>query len=151
MMLGAASAMIWYETFLFYWSYFVQSIQYQRYGIQCLLFFLTNKFQMQASAGSAENIRDDLNGLDKAVSAVLGLRTIERNQLLVSIAKSKLTKHRDEKNERITKPEELVRLYDLLIQVCSLSIMPIFDALTFFTGLVCFCWWETAFCRIQWT
>ncbi|WVZ60135.1 hypothetical protein U9M48_010193 [Paspalum notatum var. saurae] len=68
------------------------------------------------SAGNAEDIRDDLNGLDKAVSAVLGLRTIERNQLLVSIAKSKFTKHRDEKNERITKPEELVRLYDLLIQ-----------------------------------
>ncbi|KAM0879607.1 hypothetical protein ACQ4PT_034127 [Festuca glaucescens] len=69
-----------------------------------------------ASAGNAENIRDDLNGLDKAVSAVLGLRTIERNQLLVSIAKSKFAKHRDEKNEKITKPEELVRLYDLLIQ-----------------------------------
>jgi len=73
-----------------------------------------------------------LNGLDKAVSAVLGLRTIERNQLLVSIAKSKLTKHRDEKNERITKPEELVRLYDLLIQVCFLSIMPIFEVLSRF-------------------
>lgn len=72
---------------------------------------------MQASIGNAEDIRDDLNGLDKAVSAVLGLRTIERNQLLVSIAKSKFTKNRDEKNERITKPEELVRLYDLLIQV----------------------------------
>ncbi|KAL6875568.1 hypothetical protein ACP4OV_013081 [Aristida adscensionis] len=69
-----------------------------------------------ASAGNAEDIRDDLNGLDKAVSAVLGLRTIERNQLLVSIAKSKFKKHRDEKNEKITKPEELVRLYDLLIQ-----------------------------------
>ncbi|KAG8089761.1 hypothetical protein GUJ93_ZPchr0011g28225 [Zizania palustris] len=69
-----------------------------------------------ASAGNAENIRDELNGLDKAVSAVLGFRTIERNQLLVSIAKSKFTKNRDEKNEKITKPEELVRLYDLLIQ-----------------------------------
>ncbi|KAF0900191.1 hypothetical protein E2562_027550 [Oryza meyeriana var. granulata] len=69
-----------------------------------------------ASAGNAENIRDELNGLDKAVSAVLGFRTIERNQLLVSIAKSKFTKHRDEKNEKITKPEELVRLFDLLIQ-----------------------------------
>ncbi|KAM3255777.1 hypothetical protein ACQJBY_048763 [Aegilops geniculata] len=69
-----------------------------------------------ASAGGAENIRDELNGLDKAVSAVLGLRTIERNQLLVSIAKSKFAKHRDEKNEKVTKPEELVRLYDLLIQ-----------------------------------
>ena len=77
----------------------------------------SNLCQMQASAGNAENIRDDLNGLDKAVSAVLGLRTIERNLLLVSIAKSKFAKHRDEKNEKITKPEELVRLYDLLIQV----------------------------------
>ncbi|KAB1217532.1 Signal recognition particle subunit SRP68 [Morella rubra] len=69
-----------------------------------------------ASAGNAENVKDDLNGLDKAVSAVLGQRTIERNQLLVSIAKSKLTRRRDEKNERVTKPEELVRLYDLLLQ-----------------------------------
>jgi hypothetical protein len=62
-------------------------------------------------------VKDDLNGLDKAVSAVLGQRTIERNQLLVSIAKSKLTRRRDDKNEKITKPEELVRLYDLLLQV----------------------------------
>ncbi|XP_062027077.1 uncharacterized protein LOC133743225 isoform X1 [Rosa rugosa] len=68
------------------------------------------------SAGSSENVKDDLNGLDKAVSAVLGQRTIERNLLLVSIAKSKLTKRRDDKNERTTKPEELVRLYDLLLQ-----------------------------------
>ncbi|XP_031277331.1 signal recognition particle subunit SRP68 [Pistacia vera] len=68
------------------------------------------------SAGNAENVKDDLNGLDKAVSAVLGQRTIERNQLLVSIAKSKLTRRRDDKNEKITKPEELVRLYDLLLQ-----------------------------------
>lgn len=69
-------------------------------------------------AGNAENVKDDLNGLDKAVSAVLGQRTIERNLLLVTIAKSKFTKHRDDKGEKITKPEELVRLYDLLIQVC---------------------------------
>lgn len=60
-------------------------------------------------------MKDDLNGLDKAVSAVLGERTIERNQLLIRIAKSKLTKQ--EKNEKATKPEELVRLYDLLLQV----------------------------------
>ncbi|OMO52364.1 putative Signal recognition particle 68 kDa protein [Corchorus olitorius] len=60
-----------------------------------------------ASAGNAENVKDDLNGLDKAVSAVLGQRTIERNQLLVSIAKSKLTRRRDDKNEKVTKPEEL--------------------------------------------
>ncbi|XVE63753.1 hypothetical protein DITRI_Ditri07aG0045500 [Diplodiscus trichospermus] len=69
-----------------------------------------------ANAGNSENVKDDLNGLDKAVSAVLGQRTIERNQLLVSIAKSKLTRRRDDKNEKVTKPEELVRLYDLLLQ-----------------------------------
>ncbi|KAK9278160.1 hypothetical protein L1049_027719 [Liquidambar formosana] len=57
------------------------------------------------TAGNAENVKDELNGLDKAVSAVLGQRTMERNQLLISIAKSK-----------VTKPEELVRLYDLLLQ-----------------------------------
>ena len=75
-----------------------------------------------ATAGSAENVKDDLYGLDKAVSAVLGQRTIERNQLLVRIAKSKLTKSHDEKNEQVTKPDELVRLYDLLLQnVADLS------------------------------
>ncbi|KAK9005766.1 hypothetical protein V6N11_043186 [Hibiscus sabdariffa] len=62
-------------------------------------------FKMQqnlVSAGSAENVKDDLNGLDKAVSVVLGQQTIECNQLLVSIAKSKLTRHRDDKNEKVT-------------------------------------------------
>ncbi|KDP22540.1 hypothetical protein JCGZ_26371 [Jatropha curcas] len=72
-----------------------------------------------ASAGNADSVKDDLSGLDKAVSAVLGQRTIERNQLLVSIAKSKLTRRRDDKNEKVTKPEELVRLYDLLLQNTS--------------------------------
>lgn len=69
-----------------------------------------------ASAGNADNVKVDLNGLDKAVSASLGQRTIERNQLLISIAKSKFMKQREEKGEKITKPEELVRLYDLQIQ-----------------------------------
>ncbi|KAL4593982.1 hypothetical protein ACB092_M003300 [Castanea dentata] len=55
------------------------------------------------SAGNAENVKDDLNGLDKAVSAF-------------TLAKSKLTRRRDDKNEKVTKPEELVRLYDLLLQ-----------------------------------
>ncbi|XP_031473917.1 uncharacterized protein LOC116246272 [Nymphaea colorata] len=68
------------------------------------------------TAGNAENVKDDLNGLDKAVSAVLVQRTIERNQLLVTIAKSKLSRNPDDKGEKRTKPEELVRLYDLLIQ-----------------------------------
>lgn len=71
----------------------------------------------QVTAGNAENVKDDLNGLDKAVSAVLVQRTIERNQLLVTIAKSKLSRNPDDKGEKCTKPEELVRLYDLLIQV----------------------------------
>ncbi|WVZ21845.1 hypothetical protein V8G54_000389 [Vigna mungo] len=69
-----------------------------------------------ATTGSAESVKDDLNGLDKAVSAVLGERTIERNLLLVKVAKSKLAKRHDDKNEKVTKPEELVRLYDLLLQ-----------------------------------
>ncbi|KAM7480211.1 hypothetical protein LguiA_028424 [Lonicera macranthoides] len=69
-----------------------------------------------ATAGNSENMKDDLSGLDKAIGALLGQRTIERNQLLVSIAKSKLNKVRDDKNDRVTKPEELVRLYDLLLQ-----------------------------------
>ncbi|KAK1280378.1 hypothetical protein QJS04_geneDACA015065 [Acorus gramineus] len=68
------------------------------------------------TAGNSENVKDDLNGLDKAVSAVLGQRTIERNQLLVSIAKSRFTRYRDDKGDKATKPEELVRLFDLLIQ-----------------------------------
>jgi len=62
-------------------------------------------------------VKDELSGLDKAIGAILGQRTIERNQLLVSIAKSKFNKVRDDKNEKVTKPEELVRLYDLLLQV----------------------------------
>ncbi|XP_071731799.1 uncharacterized protein [Rutidosis leptorrhynchoides] len=72
-----------------------------------------------ATAGNSENIKDDLSGLDKAIGAVLGQRTIERNQLLVSIAKSKFSKAHDEKNEKVTKPEELVRLFDLLLQNTS--------------------------------
>ncbi|XP_071710376.1 uncharacterized protein [Rutidosis leptorrhynchoides] len=72
-----------------------------------------------ATAGNSENIKDDLSGLDKAIGAVLLQQTIERNQLLVSIAKSKLSKARDDKNEKVTKPEELVRLFDLLLQNTS--------------------------------
>lgn len=76
-------------------------------------------------------MKDDLNGLDKAVSAVLGQRTIERNQLLVNNAKSKLTKRRDDKNEKATKPEELVRLYDLLLQVGCLCFALFLSCLSF--------------------
>lgn len=68
------------------------------------------------TTGNSEKMKDDLSGLDKAIGAILGQRTIERNQLLVKIAKSKLSKLHVDKNEKITKPEELVRLYDLLLQ-----------------------------------
>ncbi|EPS71806.1 hypothetical protein M569_02946 [Genlisea aurea] len=69
-----------------------------------------------AVAGNSENLKDELSGLDKAIGALLGKRTIERYQLLVSIAKSKVNKIRDDKNEKVTKPEELVQLYDRLLQ-----------------------------------
>lgn len=82
----------------------------------------------QATAGSAESVKDDLYGLDKAVSAVLGERTIESKLLLLTVKKSKLTRRHDEKNEKVTKPEELVLLYDLLLQV---AINLIFQCLYF--------------------
>ncbi|KAI3519001.1 hypothetical protein L1887_07961 [Cichorium endivia] len=69
-----------------------------------------------ANEGNSENMKDDLSGLDKAMGCVPRQRTIDCNQLLVSVAKSKLSKTRDEKNEKVTKPEELVRLNDLLLQ-----------------------------------
>ncbi|KAF3457884.1 hypothetical protein FNV43_RR02544 [Rhamnella rubrinervis] len=51
-----------------------------------------------------EMVKDDLNIIDKAFGVVLGQRTIQRNQLLVSIAKSKLPRQHDGKNENATKP-----------------------------------------------
>lgn len=74
-----------------------------------------------AAAGSAEGVKDNLNGLDKAVSCMILQQTMERNQLLVTISKNRLSKQqqhfpKEEKNDKSTKPQELVRLYDLLIQ-----------------------------------
>lgn len=135
--------MTWYETICYlsvrcsyakfyckggFYSYFIMSVLLFHLFIQFDI-FLINFFTVivtfsylltyliQVTAGNAENVKDDLNGLDKAVNAVLGQRTTERNQLLVNIAKSKLTRQRDDKGEKVTKPGELVRLYDLLIQV----------------------------------
>ncbi|KAK1368732.1 hypothetical protein POM88_034824 [Heracleum sosnowskyi] len=48
-------------------------------------------------------MKDDLSGLGKAIGAILGQRTIERNQLLVSITNNKINKLRDDKNDRATK------------------------------------------------
>lgn len=58
---------------------------------------------------------------------MLGQRTIERNQLLVKIAKSKLNRKRDDKSEKVTRPEELVRLYDLLLQVTNVHLFFLFS------------------------
>lgn len=135
--------MTWYETICYlsvrcsctkfyckggFYSYFIMSVLlfhlFIQFDIVLINFFTVIvtfsyllTYLIQVTAGNAENVKDDLNGLDKAVSAVLGQRTIERNQLLVNIAKSKLTRQRDDKGEKVTKPEELVRLCDLLIQV----------------------------------
>lgn len=62
---------------------------------------------------------------------MLGQRTIERNQLLVKIAKSKLNRKRDDKSEKVTRPEELVRLYDLLLQVTTAHLFVFFFRATF--------------------
>eukprot|EP00250_Pteridium_aquilinum_P008462 c17965_g1_i2 orf=336-2180(+) len=73
-----------------------------------------------AAAGSADGVKDNLNGLDKAVSCIILQQTMNRNQLLVMIYKNRLSKQqhlpKEEKNDKSTKPQELVRLYDLLIQ-----------------------------------
>lgn len=72
------------------------------------------------TAGNTEDVKVDLTGLDKAVGCVIIQRTMERNQLLVNLAKSKLSRQqqglREDKGEKMTKPEELVRLFDILIQ-----------------------------------
>ncbi|KAL9263323.1 Signal recognition particle subunit SRP68-like protein [Drosera capensis] len=81
-----------------------------------------SRIRNDLSMAGSESVKDDLIGLDKAVSAVLGQHTINRNLLLVSIAKSKLSRQSDARNRKTSKPEELVRLYDLLLQnVADLS------------------------------
>ncbi|KAL2649483.1 hypothetical protein R1flu_017611 [Riccia fluitans] len=73
-----------------------------------------------AVAGTAEDVREELNGLDRTVSSILLQRTIERNLILVTNAKARLARAqkglREEKGEKPAKPEDLVRLYDTLIQ-----------------------------------
>ena len=70
---------------------------------------------------STEDVKVELILLDKAVSSILLQRTIERNLVLVSGAKARLTRQqqglREERGEKPAKPEDLVRLYDILIQV----------------------------------
>jgi len=72
------------------------------------------------TAGNTEDVKVELAGLDKAVGCVLVQRTMERNQLLVSLVKSKLSRQHqglhEDKSEKITKPEELVRLFDTIVQ-----------------------------------
>ncbi|GJT61472.1 putative ribonuclease H-like domain-containing protein [Tanacetum coccineum] len=54
-----------------------------------------------------ENIKDDLSGLDKAIGAILGHQTIERNQLLnTSDLSVLLSSRRDRKKEEVALSEE---------------------------------------------
>ncbi len=76
---------------------------------------------MQVRAVSTEDVKEELNSLDKAVSSILLQRTMERNLVLVATAKARLIRQqhtlKEEKGEKPAKPEDLVRLYDILIQV----------------------------------
>ncbi|GAQ90361.1 signal recognition particle subunit SRP68 [Klebsormidium nitens] len=79
-----------------------------------------------ASAGGATapaDVADELQSLDNAVSGMLLQRTIERNQLFVEAAKAKLERQErglpGEKGEKAARPEDLVRLYDTLLQNVS--------------------------------
>ncbi|GJW71525.1 hypothetical protein Tco_0128442 [Tanacetum coccineum] len=57
--------------------------------------------------GNSKNIKDDLSGLDKAIGAVLGHRTIECNQLLNTADLSDLlSSRRDRKEEEVALSEE---------------------------------------------
>lgn len=99
----------------------------------CLLTWSKNMFMIferrnlatilawQVRAVSTEDVKEELTLLDKAVSSILLQRTIDRNLVLVAGAKARLTKQqqgsREEKGEKPAKPEDLVRLYDILYQV----------------------------------
>jgi len=78
---------------------------------------------LQERAVSTEDVKEELILLDKAVSSILLQRTIERNLVLVAGAKVRLARQqqglREEKGEKPAKPEDLVRLHDILIQVKS--------------------------------
>ena len=45
--------------------------------------------------------------------------TVERNLLLVENMKLSLPENVQEEGKKLTKPQDLVRLYDIIIQVCS--------------------------------
>ncbi|XP_024524518.1 signal recognition particle subunit SRP68 [Selaginella moellendorffii] len=62
-----------------------------------------------ATAGNADNLRDSLIGLDKAVSCLIFAGTIERARLQLSIAKSRLSRQQD-----LATLQEIVTLCDTL-------------------------------------
>ncbi|GBG75741.1 hypothetical protein CBR_g20988 [Chara braunii] len=77
-------------------------------------------------AAAPREVRDEISTLDAALTTLLLHRTIERNQLLVSSAQAKLLKQQTQRGkedkaaagekEKAVRPEDLVRLYDALIQ-----------------------------------
>jgi signal recognition particle subunit SRP68 len=72
-------------------------------------------------AVSTEDVKEELTLLDKAVNNILLQRTIEQNLVLVTGVKARLARQQqglcEEKGEKPSKPEDLVRLYDILIQI----------------------------------
>ena len=45
-------------------------------------------------------------------------KTIERNLLMIENLKANLPGNRQDERQKMTKPQDLVRLYDIIIQVC---------------------------------
>ena len=91
------------------------------------------------------NPNEDLNGLFNfgeknewswPVSAVLGLRTIEHNQLLVSIAKSKITKHQDEKMRESQSQKNCSAMWSAYSGMLSFYHAHFWDALTFYNHVL---------------
>ncbi|CAI9113741.1 OLC1v1014407C1 [Oldenlandia corymbosa var. corymbosa] len=71
------------------------------------------------TAGNSDNVKDNLSGLYKAISAIIGQLNIERYELMVNTAISKLSKVDGDRNEKVSKPEEVVHLYSMLLLVTA--------------------------------
>lgn len=76
----------------------------------------------KVTAGNAEDVKEELTSLERAVTSLLLQRTMERNLVLVEAAKTKLERQNQGiglKEEKATRPEDLIRLFDTLIQNVS--------------------------------
>ncbi len=46
-------------------------------------------------------------------------KTIQRNLLMIASLKQHLPAHRTDDSKKVTKPQDLARLYDIICQVCG--------------------------------